>query len=195
MGPPGSGKGTQSERLEEKIGIPHISTGKIFREIIKGKRKSDLGKKVKEYVERGKLVPDEFVIRLLKKELKKDRCKHGALLDGFPRTLKQAKTLDKILEKMETKINLVLKLEINQETAVKRLVQRGREDDTEEKIKRRFEEYEAKTKPVLDYYREKGKLIKINGEQSRDEVFGDIISALKERSLLEQKGLNFSFQH
>lgn len=186
MGPPGSGKGTQSERLEEKIGIPHISTGKIFREIIKGKRESDLGKKVKEYVERGKLVPDELVIRLLKKELKKDGCKHGALLDGFPRTLKQAKTLDKILEKMETKINLVLKLEINQETAVKRLLQRGREDDTEEKIKRRFEEYEAKTKPVLDYYREKEKLIKINGEQSRDEVFEDIISALKERALLEQ---------
>lgn len=185
MGPPGSGKGTQSERLEEEIGIPHISTGKIFREIIKGERKSDLGKKVKEYVERGKLVPDKFVIKLLKKELKKNACKHGALLDGFPRTLKQAKALDAFLKELGTEIHLVLKLEISQETAVKRLLQRGREDDTEEKIKRRFEEYETKTKPVLDYYLEKGKIIKVNGEQSRDEVFEEILSALKERDLLE----------
>lgn len=186
-GPPGAGKGTQSRRLEKKLGIPHLSTGNIFREIIRGERNSPLSKKVNEYVQKGDLVPDKYVIKLVKKELNKEKHKYGAIIDGFPRTLNQAKALKDFLEKRGKSIDLVIKLKISKKIASKRLLKRGRNDDVKEKIETRFDEYIKKTKPVFSFYKKKGKLANIDAEKSREAVFHSILSVLRDRNVLDDK--------
>lgn len=181
-GPPGAGKGTQARRLSKELDLYHISTGNIFREIIDGKRESDLSSKIREYVVNGKLVPDELVVKVVEKELNKVESNSGVILDGFPRTLKQAKALDKLLTKQDKSIDVVMKIEISEQVALERLLERGRKDDKREKVEKRFQEYDKKTQPVLSYYKKRDKLKTIDGEQTRDEVFQDILSIIEEYS-------------
>lgn len=179
FGPPGSGKGTYSSLLEKKFGIPKINTGDIFREIIK--EKSELSKKISSYVLSGKLVPDEITIQVLKERLAKKDCKNGFILDGYPRTIKQAEELEKI-----SKIDAVINLVVPKEVIVKRLSGRlicpkcnaiyhkiflkpkkdkicdnckvkliQREDDKPSVIRKRFEVYMKQSKPLIKYYRER----------------------------------------
>ncbi|WIF95572.1 adenylate kinase [Caminicella sporogenes] len=122
LGPPGAGKGTQASSIVEKYNIPHISTGDIFRKNIK--EGTELGKKAKEYMDKGLLVPDELVVAIVEDRLKEDDCKNGFLLDGFPRTVNQAKSLDKVLEKMNVSLNKVLNIKVDKEILVNRAVGR-----------------------------------------------------------------------
>lgn len=184
-GPPGAGKGTQARKLSKELDLYHISTGNIFREIINGERQSDLSNKIREYVLSGKLVPDKLVVKVVEKELEKVKNKRGVLLDGFPRTLKQAKALGKLLGKQNNAIDLVLKLEISKQVALDRILERGRKDDEKAKIEKRFDEYNEKTKPIFSYYKAKNNLETIDGEQTREEVFQDILSVLKDHSLID----------
>lgn len=194
MGPQGSGKGTQADILSQKLGVPHISTGDIFREHIKGK--TALGKKIEKIVKTGELVPDEITNEVIKQRLEKEDAKNGFVLDGFPRNLPQAEFLDKVKE-----IGLVLEVWISDEEAIKRISQRRtclkcqkvyhliynppkneetcdgcgqklviREDDRPATIKRRLKLYHKETKPLLDYYKNKGVYEKIDGMPAIPEV-------------------------
>lgn len=185
MGSPGAGKGTQSKKLADHLGFSHVSTGKIFREIISGERTSAFQSKVNKHVKKGKLVPDSLVIGVIEEELEKNINGKGIILDGFPRTLHQAKMLDRFLEKEGEAIDMVFKLEVSKEVARKRILSRGRKDDEQKKFKKRFNEYLEKTKPIFSYYREKEKLVEINGEQSPSQVFDDIVSAIKAKKRRE----------
>lgn len=181
FGPPGAGKGTQAKRLSERYNIPHISTGDIFREHLR--KKTELGRKIEEYVKSGKLVPDEIVIEIVKERLSRDDVRRGFILDGFPRTVKQAEALDEILAELNMPLTAVIELKVPEEEAIKRILIRarleGRFDDKLCTMKRRFREYEEKSKPVLDYYRGKGLLLEIDGARSIEEVFESIVNALE----------------
>lgn len=173
FGPPGSGKGTQSKRLQEKYKLGYISTGDVIREqIAKG---TPLGLQVKSLSEQGILAPDELVIQLLESKMNEAADTTGFLFDGFPRTYAQAEALDKLLAKRDTTVHTMLALDVPQEELLKRLLKRaeieGRIDDTEEVILKRFKEYEEKTMPVIDYYHKQGKHHRIEGVGSTDEIF------------------------
>lgn len=203
MGPPGAGKGTQAKNIVEKYGIPHISTGDMFRAAIKDQTK--LGQEAKSYMDKGQLVPDEVTIGIVRERLAKDDCKKGFLLDGFPRTVAQAVALDNILADKELHINSVINIEVDNDILVERLVSRRickqcgdtyhlifkpsklegvcdscggelyqRNDDTEETVKSRLAVYVNQTKPLLSYYEAKGNLYNLNGDKSIDSVFDDI---------------------
>lgn len=174
FGPPGSGKGTQSEQIIEKYGLRHLSTGDLLRsEIAAG---SALGKEAQEFINKGQLVPDEVVIGMIREMLDKHKQASGFIFDGFPRTVAQAEALDKLLALKNTEIALLLALEVSEEVLVKRLLKRGetsgRSDDANEEIIRaRIEEYRDKTASVARYYDEIGKLKEIKGEGSIDDTF------------------------
>ncbi|MCS7139039.1 MAG: adenylate kinase [Crenarchaeota archaeon] len=209
LGPPGSGKGTYSSRLAIKLGIPHISTGDIFREEIK--RGSELGNSISNYVSSGKLVPDDVVNMVIEKRLSQEDCREGFILDGYPRTLNQAEFLDGI-----SKIDVVINLNVPKEVIVRRLSSRlickncgaifnkitlppkvegicdkcggelyQREDDKPEIIRRRIELYEKEIAPLLEYYRKKGVILDFyesdgsGREISLDQVIEKMVEALK----------------
>ncbi|HMB97857.1 MAG TPA: adenylate kinase [Balneolaceae bacterium] len=178
FGPPGAGKGTQAEKLIEHYNLPHLSTGNIFRENIKNE--TLLGKKVKSIMDDGKLVPDETVVELVADELKKEKYNDGVILDGFPRTVTQAKTLDAFFEENNKKVDAFLTLDVPESELVKRILNRGegRSDDTPEKIKTRLKVYREETEPVLNYYEVKGQAIHINGTGTIDDIFDRIKTAL-----------------
>lgn len=180
MGPPGAGKGTQAGVLCESLNIPQISTGDILRKAMKNG--TEMGKKAKEFVEAGKLVPDDVVIGIVKDRLQDEDCKNGYLLDGFPRTTAQADALEGILSGMGTKLDAAVNLDVPEDELVKRLLDRaekeGRSDDTEPVIKQRLHTYAEKTQPLIDYYRNKGLLKEVNGLGSPEEITGRIRSAL-----------------
>ncbi len=174
FGPPGSGKGTQSERLISKYGLKHLSTGDLLRSEISGR--TPLGLAAKSYMDKGQLVPDEVVIEMISSALDNNPQAHGFLFDGFPRTTAQAEALDKLLAQKGTSIALVLALQVSQQELVKRLLNRGltsgRSDDVnEEIIAARIAEYEKKTAAVADYYRKYDKVVYVNGEGEVDEIF------------------------
>ena len=196
FGPQGSGKGTQAKLLTDRLSIPHISTGDLFRIAIESK--TELGKQVESVMKAGKLVPDQLTFDLLKNRIIQNDCMNGFILDGFPRTLKQAKLLDDYLE-----IDYVIVLEISDTESLKRLTNRRhdmrtgaiynlytspkpprevvsfltqRADDTEEAIKLRLKQYHKETEPLFLYYQEK--VIRIQGEQSIEKVAADIVKAL-----------------
>ena len=174
FGPPGSGKGTQSEKLVEKYGFVHLSTGNLLREEIANK--TPLGLEAKKFMDNGQLVPDEVVIGMVDSFFDKHKEAPGFLFDGFPRTVAQAGALDKLLDLRKTAIRLVLALEVTEEELVKRLLKRGetsgRSDDTnEEVIRKRFAVYSNDTTPVADYYKKARKFKSIEGEGSVDEIF------------------------
>lgn len=184
FGPPGSGKGTQSERLVDKYGLVHLSTGNLLREEIA--QKTPLGLEAKSFIDKGQLVPDEVVIGMVDSYFDKHAEAKGFLFDGFPRTLNQAIALDKLLELKKTEIATVLALDVTEAELVKRLLERGktsgRSDDTnEEVIRKRFAVYTNETAPVADHYRKARKFQAIKGEGSVDDIFNAISEAVEKR--------------
>ncbi len=173
FGPPGSGKGTQSDRLVEKYGLIHLSTGNLLREEIANR--TPLGKEAKKFIDHGQLVPDEVVIAMVGSFFDKHKDANGFLFDGFPRTVAQAQALDKLLSLKKTDIAIVLALDVTESELINRLLNRGktsgRSDDSDETvIKKRFSVYTNETSPVADYYKKARKFKAIQGEGSVDEI-------------------------
>lgn len=202
IGPPGAGKGTQAARLVERYGIPHISTGDMFRAAVKNG--TPLGKKAEEYMSAGKLVPDEVTIGLVRERIAESDAKEGFLLDGFPRTVPQADALQHALAEDEVALDAVLLLEVPDQLIVDRIVGRRsdpetgtiyhlqfnpppaeiadrlvhRKDDTEEACRARLDAYHAQTAPLVPFYDEQGLLKRVDGVGSPDEVTERIVAAL-----------------
>ncbi|MEN1968956.1 adenylate kinase [Lentibacillus sp. N15] len=203
MGLPGAGKGTQAEKIVENYHIPHISTGDMFRLAIK--EGTELGKKAKEFMDQGALVPDEVTIGIVDERLRKSDCQNGFLLDGFPRTIAQAESLQSLLTNMGKTIDYALHIDVPEEKLVERLTGRRicptcgatyhvlynppkqegicdrdgsaliqRDDDTAETVKKRLAVNIEQTKPLLDFYDEKGYLVTVDGDREIDQVFQDI---------------------
>ncbi len=184
FGPPGSGKGTQSERLISKYGFKHLSTGDLLRSEIS--RQTPLGIEAKNFMDKGHLVPDEVVIGMISSAVDSHPEAKGFLFDGFPRTQAQSEALDKLLKLKNTEIGVVLALDVTEEELVKRLLNRGltsgRSDDTNEEIIRaRIVEYHKKTSAVADYYKKFDKVVYIPGEGSVDEIFESLSSEINKR--------------
>ena len=173
FGPPGSGKGTQSEHIAKKYNLAHISTGDIFRSEIKNE--TELGLKVKGLIEKGELVPDELLIDILKSAMQKVENVDGFIFDGFPRTIPQAKDLDEVMDELNDYINVVLALDVKDDEVITRLLKRaelqGRKDDTEDVIKNRLSIYKEQTEPLLEYYAQKDKLKMIHGVGGIEDIF------------------------
>ncbi|MFT5723130.1 MAG: adenylate kinase [Bacteroidia bacterium] len=181
FGPPGAGKGTQSAMLLEKYKLVHLSTGDVFRSNIKGE--TELGVLAKSFIDKGELVPDEVTIAMVDDYLKGQPESNGFIFDGFPRTISQGEALAKILGDLGTGIVAVLALEVNEDELVNRLLERGKisgrtDDQSEEKIRNRFGEYTNKTEPLLDYYKSKNLLHKINGLGDINDIFSSLCSAV-----------------
>jgi adenylate kinase len=182
FGPPGSGKGTQSERIVAAFGLIHLSTGNLLRQEIADK--TPLGIAAKNFMDQGQLVPDEVVIGMIDSCIAANADAKGFLFDGFPRTIAQAQALDNLLAVRKTSISKVLALEVSEDELVNRLMKRGetsgRSDDTnEEVIRNRFNVYKNETEPVADYYATQGKLEKIPGEGSVDHIFESLSNSIK----------------
>lgn len=207
MGLPGAGKGTQAEKIVQKYGIPHISTGDMFRAAIKDK--TDLGLKAKSFMDKGELVPDEVTIGIVRERLSKDDCEKGFLLDGFPRTVAQADALENILSDLDKKIDYVINIDVDQSILMERLTGRRickdcgatyhlvfnppakdgvcdrcggelyqRADDNEATVQNRLDVNIKQTKPLLDFYETKGYLRNIDGQQDINKVFSDLDALL-----------------
>ena len=207
LGPPGAGKGTQASSIVAEYGITHISTGDIFRHNIKNE--TELGKKVKSYLDKGQLVPDELTIDLVWDRLSKDDCKKGFLLDGFPRTINQAEALQKGLEERGLKLDKVINIDVDKNILVKRLSGRRvckncgetyhidnkptlkdgvcdkcsgeviqRSDDNEKTVLDRIEVYEKQTFPLIDFYKNLGLILTVDGTLSIEDVFSQIKESL-----------------
>ncbi len=210
LGPPGSGKGTQAKRLAKKYGIPHVSSGDILRAGFK--EEGYLDGETREIVRSGKLVPDRIAVEIVRKRLGEEDCGKGFILDGFPRTLSQAESLNGFLQESDMPIDRVIYLELSQEEAVKRLSGRRtchgcgatfhlvfnpphtpglcdrcgrqlsqREDDKEMTVRERMKTYERQTYPLIEYYKSRGLLAKINANKSIDEVFEDLCEVVDGR--------------
>lgn len=183
FGPPGSGKGTQSDKIVERFGLVHLSTGNLLRQEIADK--TPLGTEAKNFIDKGQLVPDEVVIGMIDTMLEKHTDARGFLFDGFPRTVAQAEALDKLLALKKTAICKVLALEVSEEELVRRLVKRGetsgRSDDTDEAIIRnRFNVYKKETEPVAEHYAKQDKLERIKGEGSVEDIFNALSNCIVE---------------
>jgi adenylate kinase len=179
LGPQGSGKGTQAKRIAQDYGIPHVSTGDMFRALDDTKA---LGREVNEIMERGELVPDDITIRMIQERLAGDDAREGFILDGFPRNLAQAEALDQMLDEIGRTLDVIFFFDLDDETAKKRALGRaheeGRTDDTRESIERRLSLYHEQTEPVVEYYRTTGKLVPLHANLSVEEVANEIQSAL-----------------
>jgi len=209
LGAPGAGKGTQAKMLADKYGIPHISTGDIFRANIKNG--TELGKKAKEYMDKGLLVPDELVVDLVIDRFKEDDCKKGYILDGFPRTIPQAEALDKALSDIGESVDYAVNVEVPDENIITRMGGRRacvgcgatyhvvynptkeegkcdrcgealilRDDDKPETVKKRLDVYHEQTQPLIDYYTNSGIIKEVDGTQDMNKVFDDIVEILGE---------------
>lgn len=180
MGPPGAGKGTQAAIIAQKLEIPHISTGEIFRANVG--EGTPLGLEAKKYMDAGEYVPDEVTNAMVADRLAADDAEAGFLLDGYPRTIAQVGELDQILSGLGTAVDRVVELTADTDEVVARLLNRakleGRADDTEEVIRRRLEVYAAQTKPLVEVYDGRGLLTKVDGLGSVDEVGARIFSSL-----------------
>ena len=182
FGPPGSGKGTQSEKIVDKYGLIHLSTGNLLRQEIADR--TPLGLEAKSFMDKGQLVPDEVVIGMIDSCLEKQQDAKGFLFDGFPRTVAQAEALDRLLQFKKTAIHKVLALEVSEEELVMRLLKRGqtsgRSDDTDEDIiRKRFAVYKNETFPVAQYYKEEEKFESIKGEGSVEDIFNAISKSIE----------------
>ena len=186
FGPPGSGKGTQSEKLVFKYNLKHLSTGDLLRSEIQ--KQTLLGLEAKKIMDKGELVPDEVVIGMISEALKANSNSNGFLFDGFPRTEAQAMALDKLLLQHQTSINVVLALKVSEEQLVKRLLHRGitsgRTDDlNEEVVRARIIEYHKKTSVVAEYYDRFGKVVYVKGEGSVEEIFNNLTYEIDARKI------------
>ncbi len=168
LGPPGSGKGTQSEFLVEALGVPQISTGDMLRAAVAAG--SELGKKVESIMNSGALVSDELIAEVVKDRLAQDDAQRGFLLDGYPRTEPQAAVLQTILEESGIDLDHVILIDVPEEELIARAVARGREDDKEEVVRERQRVYREKTAPLIDYYRAQGLLREVDGNRSIEDV-------------------------
>jgi len=181
LGPPGAGKGTQSAMLLEKYNLVHLSTGDVFRSNIKGE--TELGILAKSFIDKGELVPDEVTIAMVEDFLKTTKESNGFIFDGFPRTISQGEALSKILMQLDTNIHAVLALEVEENELVSRLLERGKvsgrtDDQSEDKIRNRFAEYNNKTEPLLEFYAAKNVLHRINGLGEIDDIFNSLCTAV-----------------
>ncbi len=202
LGPPGAGKGTQAVQLAGRLGVPHISTGDMFRQATQDQ--SPLGQQVRSYLEQGLLVPDELVIQVVERRLNEPDCQKGFVLDGFPRTLAQAQALDRFLQQQGQPLDAVVLLEVPDELIVERITGRRldpqtgqiyhlrynppppevasrlvqRSDDTEETCRRRLNKYHRETEPLVPYYQQQGVLRRVDGTLSPQEVTQRILEAL-----------------
>ncbi|MCR4398493.1 MAG: adenylate kinase [Firmicutes bacterium] len=209
LGPPGAGKGTQADLLSEKTGLPHISPGDMFRRAVK--EGSELGRKVKEYMDGGLLVPDDVTVGVIRERMLEPDCAAGFILDGFPRNMRQAEALDVMMSeagvRLDAAVNFEVPFDILVERSVGRRVCRGcgatyhlrhnppraegicdecggelvqRDDDREETVKERLSVYSRETRPLVEYYREKGILVSVNGDQALDAVAAELASVLRD---------------
>ena len=178
IGPPGVGKGTQSQRLASHLGIAHLSTGEMLRQA--RFTNPEVGNLAHEYMSQGKLVPDGLMLALIGVRLESPECKQGYLLDGFPRTLGQAEALDAALESQGTPLDVALELTASRQELLRRLTARSREDDRLEIVNKRLEEHDRLTSPLCEYYRRQGKLAQVNGEAAPDEVFARIMDVVNQ---------------
>ncbi len=184
FGPPGSGKGTQSEKLIAKYNLKHLSTGDLLRSEIA--KKTPLGLEAKKFMDKGQLVPDEVVIGMISSALDSNPDAVGFLFDGFPRTSNQAEALDNLLEQKNYSINVMLALDVSERELVKRLVKRGEtsgrpDDSNEQVIRTRIQEYHKKTSPVADYYKKQNKVILVKGEGSVENIFNILTKEIDSR--------------
>lgn len=184
FGPPGSGKGTQSDKLVEEYGLVHLSTGNLLRREIA--EQTDLGIEAKKYIDKGQLVPDEVVIGMVDSYFDQHKGAKGFLFDGYPRTVAQAAALDQLLDKKGTTIRLVLFLQVDEDELIRRLVHRGktsgRSDDMDEKVQRRRQEvYRDETLPVADYYGKQDKVVNIQGMGTVNDIFQSLCTAINEK--------------
>lgn len=208
LGAPGAGKGTQAKLIAEKYGIPHISTGDIFRANIK--EGTDLGKEAKGYMEKGQLVPDDLTVRILLDRVSKDDCSKGYVLDGFPRTIPQAEVLDTEVARLGESIDFAIDVDVPDENIIRRMSGRRaclkcgatyhiehippkkegicdtcgselvlRDDDKPETVKKRLEVYHTQTQPLIDYYSKQNILRTVDGTRDMQEVFADIVKLLE----------------
>lgn len=208
LGAPGAGKGTQAKRIAEKFGVPHISTGDIFRANIKNG--TDLGKEAKKYMDEGQLVPDELTVRILLDRVKDKDCEKGYVLDGFPRTIPQAEVLDSELKKLGEKVDYAIDVDVPDENIIHRMSGRRaclkcgatyhleylkpakegicdkcgselvlRDDDKPETVKKRLTVYHEQTQPLIDYYKKAEVLHSVDGTKEPDQVFEAIVEILK----------------
>ncbi len=176
IGPPGAGKGTQSQYLKEKYNLTYLSTGEILREEIASG--TEIGKMADDIIKHGKLVPDEVVVSIIKHKVMENISSPGFLFDGFPRTVNQAAMLDEFLKSNDLNVSAVLSLEVPSDVLTARMLERaktsGRSDDNEVTIAHRLHEYEEKTKPVLDYYEKHGNLHTFQGDLKIEEIFKNL---------------------
>ena len=180
IGPPGAGKGTQAKRLVNDLQIPHLSTGEMLRAGCE--TGTELGILAAQYIDRVQLAPDELVVGIVDQRLQEPDCENGYLLDGFPRTVPQADALDELLQKRNTKLDLVLELNVTEDELIERLLQRKRPDDTRETIAERLQVYQKQTKPLLEYYTARGLLTSIVGQGTPDEVYQRLREATGQHS-------------
>ena len=180
LGPPGSGKGTQAALLVDRLGLPHISTGALLRDAVKSG--SELGLRAKSIIDKGELVSDEIVSAMLEERLGQADVAGGFILDGYPRNVAQAKSLDVMLERIGQPADEAIHIDIDPELIIERIAKRakeeGRSDDTEETVRNRLRVYEEQTAPVADYYAERGLLTRVLGEGTIEEILQRILSVL-----------------
>ena len=171
FGPPGCGKGTQATFISEALAIPHLSTGDMLRSAVSSG--SEIGLKAKNIMERGGLVSDQIVLSIVEQRIAKDDCENGFILDGFPRTVNQAEKLDLLLSTTH-ELDCVLRIKVDEEEIIKRLIDRAREDDKPDIIKNRFKTYNLETQPLIPFYEKRKILFNINGVQEIEKVSDDI---------------------
>jgi adenylate kinase len=177
VGPPGAGKGTQAVRLAERLDIPHISTGDLFRANLK--EETDLGREAKRYMDAGDLVPDEVTVAMVRERLTHDDAAKGFILDGFPRTRSQAASLGELLDERGEQIDAVVEFQVAEDELVRRLMGRGRDDDTEDVIRRRQQVYRDETAPILDHYSDR--LVSVDAVGTVEEITDRVAQALRAR--------------
>ncbi|MEX0865208.1 MAG: adenylate kinase [Acidimicrobiia bacterium] len=175
IGPPGAGKGTQSVKVAERLGIPHVSTGEMFRDHVAAR--TDLGKQVEAIMAAGEYVPDQMTVAMLAERIAQPDAARGFILDGFPRTPGQVESLDRLLG--EEGLDHVVVFEVNEEELISRLMDRGRADDSEETIRNRFKVYMEQTQPLLDIYGDRGVTLTVDGIGDVHEVTERIVTALE----------------
>jgi len=180
LGAPGSGKGTQAAMLVQHLDIPHISTGALLRNA--AKKGTELGLKAKAIIDQGELVPDEIMAGIIEERLGRADVANGFILDGYPRNVPQAKSLDTMLERLGKPIEEALHIDVDPEQIIKRIAKRakeeGRSDDTEKTVRNRMRVYAEQTAPVADYYEERGLLTRVLGDGDKDEILQRILSVL-----------------
>ncbi|MGN7134880.1 adenylate kinase [Rhodococcoides corynebacterioides] len=177
LGPPGAGKGTQATLLSEKLGIPHVSTGDLFRANIG--QQTPLGIEAKKYLDAGDLVPSTLTVDMVRDRLAEPDATGGFILDGFPRSVDQADSLAGILEDLGTRLDAVVSFVIDEDVVVERMLARGREDDKEDVIRNRMKVYRDETAPLLEYYKDHGRLVTVDAVGEVDDVNAKVIDAIQ----------------